>query len=406
MKGLISKDKNKLNGGLEGSNVRIKVRRNKLIEDGINQIGSLPINLLKSTIRVVFINELGLNEAGIDQDGVFKEFLIDVIKKILNPEFSLFQVTSEQQLFPSPCSYFIEDHLSMFEFIGKLIGKAIYEGHVIDVEFAPFFLRQIIGFQSTNYSFLDDLATLDKELYKNLKSIKHEDYVPDLELTFTHSELHLGKLVTNELVPSGNHIKVTNENKIRYIHLLAHFKLHRQIRDQVGAFNKGFKSVIKQEWLNFFTLNEAQKLISGATIDLNIEDLKSNVQYWGGLHSGHRLVKWLWEILENDFDREERALFLRFVTSTPKPPLLGFASLNPPFTIRCVEIDEDDGTIYDASFKGFFKTIFNVGRKDSLRLPTSSTCFNLLKLPNYSQKSTLRDKLKYAIKSNAGFELS
>ena len=38
------------------------------------------------------VNEFGLNEAGIDQDGVFKEFLLDVIKKILNPEFNLFQV--------------------------------------------------------------------------------------------------------------------------------------------------------------------------------------------------------------------------------------------------------------------------------------------------------------------------
>jgi hypothetical protein len=56
---------------------------------------------------------------------------------------------------------------------------------------------------------------LDKDLYKNLKSIKHCSDVADLELTFTHSELHLGKLVTNELVPDGSEIKVTDENKIR-----------------------------------------------------------------------------------------------------------------------------------------------------------------------------------------------
>ena len=79
MKGLISKYKSQLNGGLEGSNIRIKVRRNKLIEDGINQIGSLPINLLKSTIRVVFINELVLKKVGIYEDGVFNESLIGII---------------------------------------------------------------------------------------------------------------------------------------------------------------------------------------------------------------------------------------------------------------------------------------------------------------------------------------
>jgi ubiquitin-protein ligase E3 B len=111
--------------------------------------------------------------------------------------------------------------------------------------------------------------------------------------------------------------------------------------------------------------------------------------------------------LENDFTREERSLFLKFVTSSPKAPLLGFSSLVPPFSIRCVEGDEQDGSIiYDSSLRGFFKTVMNIGSTDTSRLPSSSTCFNLLKLPNYSKKSTLRDKLRYAIKSNSGFELS
>jgi ubiquitin-protein ligase E3 B len=86
---------------------------------------------------------------------------------------------------------------------------------------------------------------------------------------------------------------------------------------------------------------------------------------------------------------------------------LGFASLNPQFTIRSVENNEEEGTIYDASFKGFFKTMLNIGNeRETMRLPTSSTCFNLLKLPNYSKKSTLRERLRYAITSNSGFELS
>lgn len=48
----------------------------------------------------------------------------------------------------------------------------------------------------------------------------------------------------------------------------------------------------------------------------------------------------------------------------------------------------------------------NIGGTDTSRLPTSSTCFNLLKLPNYSKKSSLKEKLRYAIRSNSGFELS
>ena len=32
----------------------------------------------------------------------------------------------------------------------------------------------------------------------------------------------------------------------------------------------------------------------------------------------------------------------QFVTSCSKPPLLGFAHLQPPFSIRCVEVNEDE----------------------------------------------------------------
>ena len=43
---------------------------------------------------------------------------------------------------------------------------------------------------------------------------------------------------------------------------------------------------------------------------------------------------------------------------------------------------------------------------DTERLPTASTCMNLLKLPNFPDKATLKTKLLYAIESDAGFELS
>jgi hypothetical protein len=47
-----------------------------------------------------------------------------------------------------------------------------------------------------------------------------------------------------------------------------------------------------------------------------------------------------------------------------------------------------------------------MGRKETERLPTAATCFNLLKLPNYHTKKVLREKLLYAMKSASGFDLS
>ena len=46
------------------------------------------------------------------------------------------------------------------------------------------------------------------------------------------------------------------------------------------------------------------------------------------------------------------------------------------------------------------------GGHDQERLPTASTCMNLLKLPQFDNEKMLHDKLLYAIESGTGFELS
>lgn len=62
-------------------------------KDGYDQLRRLPANSIKGVIRVKFVNDLGVDEAGIDQDGVFKEFLEEIIKKVFNPALNLFKVS-------------------------------------------------------------------------------------------------------------------------------------------------------------------------------------------------------------------------------------------------------------------------------------------------------------------------
>lgn len=386
----------------------ITIRRSRMLEDGYDQLRRLPVNSIKGVIRVKFVNDLGVDEAGIDQDGVFKEFLEEIIKKVFNPALNLFKTTSgNERLYPSPTSYIHENHLQLFEFVGKMLGKAVYEGIVVDVPFASFFLSQVLGHHhSTFYSSIDELPSLDSEFYKNLTSIKRYDGdVGDLGLTLSYDEDVMGQLVCHELIPGGKTMPVTNENKISYIHLMAHFRMHTQIKDQTVAFIRGFRNIINPEWLHMFATPEVQRLISGDNAEIDLDDLKKNTVYYGGFHSSHRVIIWLWDILSSDFNAEERAMFLKFVTSCSRPPLLGFAYLKPPFSIRCVEVsdDQDTGDTLGSVLRGFF----TIRKKEpGGRLPTSSTCFNLLKLPNYSKKSILRDKLRYAISMNTGFELS
>uniref|UniRef100_H2Z543 HECT-type E3 ubiquitin transferase n=1 Tax=Ciona savignyi TaxID=51511 RepID=H2Z543_CIOSA len=231
-----------------------------------------------------------------------------------------------------------------------------------------------------SYSPIDELPSLDPEFYKNLTWIKrYEGDISDLDLTFTYEEDIMGSVHSHELIPGGAATPVTNENRIMYIHTLAHYRLHTQILQQTKAFISGFRAVIPKSWTSMFSAPELQRLISGDNVDVDLTDLKKHVVYYGGFHSTHRVVRWLWDILERDYSSSERSAFLKFVTSCSRPPLLGFLRL-PSKSRRAHNYNH--------------------------RLPTASTCFNLLKLPNYPSKDVLRDKLKQAIANNTGFELS
>lgn len=139
--------------------------------------------------------------------------------------------------------------------------------------------------------------------------------------------------------------------------------------------------MVPMDLLSIFCPPELQVLISGSQNQIDIEDLIAHCQYTGGYHSLDVTITRFWKIVRS-LSFEEQSLLLRFVTACPRPPSLGFASLQPRFTIQRVE------------------------NPDNQRLPSASTCFNILKLPVYSSEAVLREKLLYAITAKAGFDLS
>lgn len=54
-------------------------------------------------------------------------------------------------------------------------------------------------------------------------------------------------------------------------------------------------------------------MISGDNVPLDMKDLRKHTQYYGGFHDSHRVVGWLWDILEKDFTEEEKGMFLKVV---------------------------------------------------------------------------------------------
>lgn len=216
----------------------------------------------------------------------------------------------------------VEDHQKHYYFIGRMLGKALYENLLVELPLAEFFLSKLAG----KHSDVDvhQLASLDPVLHRNLLSLKaYEGDVEELGLDFTVVINELGETKVHELKPNGSNIQVTTANRIEYISLMADYKLNRQIRQQCAAFRKGLANVVTVEWLYMFSNKEFQVLISGAEIPVDIDDLRKNTKYGGDFEPDHPTIKLFWEVLAN-FDDLQRRQLLKFVTSCSRPPLLGF----------------------------------------------------------------------------------
>ena len=92
-----------------------------------------------------------------------------------------------------------------------------------------------------------------------------------------------------DLKPNGRDIAVTDENRIEYIHLVANYKLNKQINEQVAKFRQGLGDVINLEWLRMFDANELRILISGAPGEIDVTDWRNHCQYRGNAMEYSRL---------------------------------------------------------------------------------------------------------------------
>ena len=183
-----------------------------------------------------------------------------------------------------------------------------------------------------------------------------------MELDFTVVSEELGKTQVEELKPDGSSIAVNNENRIEYIHLVADYKLNRQIRSQTNAFRQGLADVVNlgepdtysltqgapkiwrqnlfviftiytivthcfalsnSDWLRMFSHRELQVLISGADHEIDVAQLRRFTSYGSGYDNDHPTVVAFWEVVEEMTETQKRRL-LKFVTSCSRPPLLGF----------------------------------------------------------------------------------
>ncbi|CUS22078.1 LAQU0S04e07712g1_1 [Lachancea quebecensis] len=352
------------------------ISREHLLEDAYNAYNPIGESF-KSKLSITFVNEFG-PEAGIDGGGITKEFLTSVTDEAFKiDKHKLFRSNSNHEIYPAS-KLLSAQSVKYLWFLGKVLGKCLYDHVLIDVTFADFFLKKLLNINNAKSSF-DDLASLDSELYSNLAKLSemNAEQLQSLGLRFEATDEDT--LETVNLMPNRPASIVTKSNVLQYLLAVADYKLNRKLKTGSRAFTGGLYTMIPPHWVEMFNSVELQMLISGGDKDIDVADLRKHTEY-GDYTDQHQTVHDFWEILE-ECTAEERLKFIKFVTSVPRAPLQGFGSLNPLFGIR------------------------NAGR-ETARLPTASTCVNLLKLPDYRNKQLLKTKLLYAINAEARFDLS
>jgi E3 ubiquitin-protein ligase HUWE1 len=144
---------------------------------------------------------------------------------MFNPNYSLFVLASSgATYYPNPKSYVEHDHLKYFKFIGRVIGKALFDECLLECYFVKSLYKIMTGEALT----FADLEDFDNEFFNNLKWCLENDVEP-LYATFVTEQDFFGRAEEIELVPGGRKIPVTNQNKHEYVEKLTFFKLYKSI---------------------------------------------------------------------------------------------------------------------------------------------------------------------------------
>lgn len=321
-------------------------------------------------------------EEGVDAGGLTREWYQVMSRQMFNPDYALFTpVASDRTTFhPNRTSSVNESHLYYFKFIGRIIGKAIYDNKLLDCHFSRAMYKRILGKPVS----LKDMENLDLDYYKSLNWMLENDITDIITETFSIEADDYGEVKIIDLKPNGRNIPVTEENKAEYVRLVCEYRLIESVRDQLNHFLEGFHDIIPKDIVSIFDEQELELLISGLP-DIDIDDWRNNSVYQNYSSSSPQ-IKWFWRAVRS-MDPEERAKLLQFVTGTSKVPLNGFKELVGLHGVSKFSIHRE------------------FGNKD--RLPSSHTCFNQMDLPAYDSYETLRDALLKAITlGSESFELA
>lgn len=282
-----------------------------------------------------------------------------------------------------------------FFLVGVLLGLAIYNSTILDIDLPPFAFRKLLSTapptntpstansRRSRFKFtLDDLAEYRPALARGLRALLEFD--GDVAETFCYDFVaqvdRYGEVVNIPLCAGGEKRAVTNDNRGEFVELYVHYLLETAVTRQFEPFKRGFFTVCGGNALSLFLPEEIELLVRGSDEALDVQSLRAVATYdnW----QSHRpeslpVVQWFWEFFENAPPDAQRKV-LSFITGSDRIPAMGATSL----TIRLACMGDDCS-----------------------RYPIARTCFNTLGLYRYANREKFRQLLWEAVVNSEGFGL-
>jgi E3 ubiquitin-protein ligase HUWE1 len=136
------------------------VKRETTFQDSYSALGALSQKQWRGPMTVEFSGE-----DGIDEGGLFKEWLSNMSKEIFNEDMALFvKAHSGSTYYPNPKSVVQPDFVAMFCFVGRVFGKALWDFQLVDCYFVKAFYKLLLGMPLSYH----DLEDYDSTLYNSL----------------------------------------------------------------------------------------------------------------------------------------------------------------------------------------------------------------------------------------------
>jgi len=397
----------------KGADCKLVVDRERMVESSIEALLSIDDESCRSRhFEVCFHGEEGTGT------GPRREYFAVAPKKFVHEDLALFGQSSETRVY-HPLAGDLSRKLHVkssqeeqecmivdgsselrtaecgMHAFGRLLGLAIRHRHLVDVKFSRALLRMIVG-GNLDFELLEEI---EPKLYQSLCSLKQHGALDDMDLDFTitfdyrgagHEQKGEGFKKSIELIKGGEQVKVTRKNIEKYTELYAQYKLRDAAKELTDKMLEGIFEVVPKAAIRIFSDQELDLLLCGLP-KIDVDDWRKWSRYSGAskdqpLTEMSQLSVWFWEFVCSR-EEAERALLLKFCTGSSVPPSDGFENLPGlssicRFTLACTQQDDD-------------------------RLPTASTCFNLLKIPDYSSKEVLEERLHVALHyGSEGFSFS